>query len=497
MSTPADRQDQIREGAPPPADQHNQIREGPPPPSAPAPRKTNKVFVAVILALIGIFAFLTLYKMIEIPFVDADRAAKLAKAKLAAAPAGTAIDWPQWRGPNRDGISSGPGPGLLTAWPKDGPKVLWKKEVGKGYASIVVANGRAYSIFQEDKENEAVVCWDANSGVELWHFRYPSYFKDRTGMGGDGPRSTPCIDGDRIYTVGGLGAMHCLKTHPKTDKGEVVWKKLLIDDFKAEIPRWGVCFSPLVAGDFVYINPGGEDGNSLAALNKFTGAVQWKTGSDPAAYSSPVAATLAGRPQVVFFTAAGLVGVTPDKGEILWDYPWTTESDVNAATPIIVDDYIFISSGYKRGCALIAIEADAGGGKLQAQRVYQNKKMNSHFSTPVFYQDHLYGFDDNGLRCLAFRDQADILWNFASRSDQGGFSKGTLLVADGHLVILGEHGKLAIASASPAKYEELASFQLTDQKCWTAPSLANGRLYVRDMNHLWCLDVRKPNKDDK
>jgi len=194
-----------------------------------------------------------------------------------------------------------------------------------------------------------------------------------------------------------------------------------------------------------------------------------------------VLATIAGRPQVVFFTAAGLVGVTPDTGAILWRFPWETSYGANVATPIIAGDYVFISSGYNRGCAVVHIEVS--GDELVARRVYENKNMRNHFSSSVLYKDHVYGCNEALLTCLEFRTGI-VKWK------QRGFEKGSLLIADGRLVILGEDGKLGLAAATPAGYHLQATFQVADGRCWSVPALANGLLYVRAESKVLCFDLR-------
>jgi outer membrane protein assembly factor BamB len=284
-----------------------------------------------------------------------------------------------------------------------------------------------------------------------------------------------------VYTVGATGIMHCLKFDAKGPAGEKVWRKDLLAEFGAKNLRWGVSFSPLVVGDLVYTNPGGPGGNSLVALNKATGAVVWKAEDDEAGYSSPILATLAGRPQVVFFTARGLVAVTPDRGEVLWRYGWETEYNANIATPITAGDYVFVSSGYGRGCGVVKVEAS--GTALSAARVYDKPRMCTHFSTCVRLGDYLYGFHNDVLRCLEFRT-GEVRWS------QRGFGKGSVLIADGKLIILGEKGKLALAEATPEGYREKSSFRLFKDRCWTVPILADGRLYARDESRVVCLDLR-------
>jgi outer membrane protein assembly factor BamB len=462
--------------------QQDAIAAGPPPSPAP-PRKRRRWWLlgamgALLVGAVALAVFQFVLK--DEPYENPERLAKLEKAALTQpAPAAT-TDWPQWRGPNRNGISGETG--LLTTWPDEGPTLLWEKRAGKGYSSPVVASGRVY-LFMQDKNDEAVACFSLDDGKELWRFRYPAQYKNSYG---DGPRSTPTIDGDRIYTVGGTGVMHCLKTHPKTSDGEVVWRKDLFKDFGAKNLDWGLSFSPLVANDLVYVNPGGPDDNSVAALDKHTGDIRWRALDDTAGYSSPMLAKLAGRPQVVFFTAKGLVGLEPGRGELLWRFGWETYADCNIATPIIAGDYVFISTGYNRGCAVVEIEADRGG-NVSAHRVYENHAMHNHFSSSVFHEDHIYGFDEAELRCVNFRT-GQVVWKHRERD----LGKGSLLIADGYLLILGEQGKVALAEATAAGYREKASFRASDSRCWVAPVLSNGRLFIREQQKLMCFDLRKP-----
>ena len=416
-------------------------------------------------------------------FADMERLKALGKLSMAPAKAkGDSKDWPGWRGPNRDGVS--PATNFLTDWSPSGPPKLWEKPTGGGYSSLAVVAGRVYTLLQ-DGQDEAAVCWDAKDGTELWRYRYPAFYRHNYG---NGPRSTPMVDGDFVYTVGGTGILHCLKTKPATPAGEMVWKKDLLTEFGAPNLKWGVSFSPLVEGDLVYTMPGGPDGNSLAAFNKRTGELQWKNLDDPAGYSSPIAATIDGKPQIVFFTALGLVGVSPNDGTLLWRFPWETDYGCNIATPIVVQNYIFISSGYRRGCALLDIEDQ--GGSMQANRVYENKKMCNHFPSCILLNGYLYGFDDTRLTCMELAT-GQVRWKKISFEDRTAMGKGSILGAGNYLIILGEHGKLALADASPEGYQEKAACQVSERKCWTVPVLADGRLYVRDEKTLMCFDLRK------
>jgi outer membrane protein assembly factor BamB len=396
-------------------------------------------------------------------------------------------DWPQWRGPRRDGVA--PETGLLASWPEKGPPEVWHAAAGSGYSSVVVAGGRAFTMFREG-DQEVVVCWDAVTGKERWRFPYDCpYSNDQ----GSGPRSTPAVDGDLLYTVGATGLFHCLET----TTGKPRWQHDLLGEFKAHNLGWGVSFSPLVEGDLVFTMPGGPDGYSLAAFDKRSGAVVWKALADPAGYSSPIAITAGGVRQVVFFTGHSLVGVTPREGKVLWRFPWPTQHGVNAATPIFfrarlggvgrpapnVGDYLFISSDYDKGCALLKVTGQ--GDQASVALVYEGNQMQNHFASSVLYRGYLYGFNKATLVCLDART-GKALWK------QRGFDMGSLLAADGRLYVLGERGKLALAEATPEEYRELSQCQPLHGRCWTAPVLADGKLYLRDEQQVLCLDVTKP-----
>src|SRR5262249_30400771 len=292
---------------------------------------------------------------------------------------------------------------------------------------------------------------------------------------GSGPRSTPTVDGDRVYSVGGTGAFHCLDAAT----GEKKWRHDLLQEFGAQNLSWGVAFSPLVEGNLVLTNPGGHGGKSIVAFDKISGSVVWQAYDDTASYSSPIAVEAAGERQRIFLIERGVVRLTPADGKVLWQYPWKNGTNVNAATPIAFrarsgetdNDYVFVSCDYGKGCCLLKL-SPAGDG-VAAKRVYESGRMKNHFSTCIRLGEQLYGFDDSTLVCMDLLT-GEIRWK------QGGFGKGSLTAADGHLVILGEYGRLAVADATPEEYRETASFGFSQSRCWTVPVIANGRLYLRD-----------------
>jgi outer membrane protein assembly factor BamB len=387
-------------------------------------------------------------------------------------------DWPQWRGPNRDGLS--PEVGLLKEWPATGPRVLWQVPVGRGFSSLAVAEGRVCTMMQEssaDETQEAIVCWDAETGREQWRFRYSNRYDERFGSG---PRSTPAVAGGLVYAVGPTGIMHCLRG----DSGKKVWRHDLLVEFGGELPRYGVSFSPLVEGELVIVTPGGRNGGAVAAFDRRTGKLVWKALDDPIGYSSPIATSAAGVRQVLVLTNKALVSLHPADGHVNFRHPWEAPGGFNIATPIAFGDYVFLSSGYGKGCTLL--EISGGDGALRAGMVYEHNRMRNHFASSVRCKDHIYGFDNTDLACLEVRT-GKVVWRERGRH---GFRKGSLLAADGHLIVLGENGRLALAEATPEGYREKSAFQVSANKCWTMPVLAGGRLYVRDEGRLVCLALR-------
>jgi outer membrane protein assembly factor BamB len=412
---------------------------------------------------------------------DPERLGKLARAELPPpAPGGAeGEDWPQWRGPNRDGLSTAAG--LRTAWPPEGPRVVWRRPLGRGFSSVAVARGRLYTMDEEaaaDGRHESAVCLDAETGAEVWRFRYPNQYDERFGPG---PRSTPAVDGDFVYSVGPTGIFHCLRA----DTGRRVWRHDLREEFQGRPAQYGVAFSPLVEGDLVYAMPGGPNGNSLAAFDKYTGALVWKALDDEVGYSSPLAVTAAGVRQVLFFTNEALVSVAPRTGELYWRYPWKTAGGFNIATPLAFGNYVLISSAYGKGCALLEVTAE--GGNLRAARVYEHNRLRNYFASSVRRGDHVYGFDMTDLVCMDART-GRVEWR---EKGHRSFRKGSLLAAGEHLIILGEDGTLCVAEATPAGYRQTASWRVSANKCWTVPALAGGRLYVRDESQIVCLDLRR------
>ena len=380
--------------------------------------------------------------------------------------------WPHWRGVNRDGLSEEKD--LLTHWPKDGLPVLWKIAGGDGFSSLAISDGRVYTFVDREK-TEWAVCLNADSGEELW--KVPSSPTFEEPQGGDGARSTPTVDGSKVYFLGATGALLCLDR----ETGETLWQRNILKDFNASNLHWGVSTSPLVEGDLLLVNVGGP-GASVVAFDKTTGEVVWKAHDDVAGYASPLPITVEGIREIVFFCGKAILGLSPKDGKLHWRHEWLTTSEMNIATPIFSDPFLFISSGRGTGSGLFRLSRQ--GNSVSAEVLWTKKLMQNHYNGCILVGDYLYGFDNSILKCMRLED-GEEMW--ADRS----VGKGSLIAAQGHLFILGEQGDIAMAKATAEGYQELGQMKVLDYKSWTPPSLAGGRLYLRDQQHIACLDLRK------
>jgi outer membrane protein assembly factor BamB len=387
-----------------------------------------------------------------------------------AAPRVSADDWPRWRGPDMNGISKEKG--WTTDWPKEGPKLLWRANVSTGFSAVAVAQGRLFTLGNSN-ETEMVWCLDAATGRPLWRHAYacpsdPEYHEG-------GPGATPTVDADRVYTLGKRGHLFCLEAAT----GKVLWQKNVTNEVGTAKPRWGFAGSPLVEGDLLILNAGAAG----AALDKLTGKPVWTSGTNAPGYATPVPFTADGERCAALFTAKALVGVRVSDGKELWRHPWATKWDLNAADPIVVGQRPFISS-FDRGGALLDVSA------RPPKVVWENQAMANNFNSCVFVDGFLYGVyghTDHPYRDLRCLDAAtgEVKWKYE------GLGLGSLMAADGKLIVLSDKGELVVAEATPTAFKPLARAHVLGSKCWTVPVLANGRIYCRNATGtLICLDVR-------
>jgi outer membrane protein assembly factor BamB len=386
-----------------------------------------------------------------------------------------AHDWPQWFGAERDGLSSEAGD-LLSTWKATGPKVRWTHALGPGFSSFAIVGDTGYTM-ATNGPHVSVVAFDVMTGKDRWRTRIGQSYSDR--MGGDGPRATPTVHGDMLVSLGPSGALVAM--HAKT--GRLIWMRQIAQELGGEIPKWGYSGSPLVAGGLVYVEVGGKDDHSLVAFSAADGKVVWKRGGFKAGYSSPALLTLAGTPQVVFFSAQAAVATRPKTGEVLWTRPWEISYDVSAATPIATGpDSLFIAAGY--GVGGVLYDLTRKGESITITQRWGSPRMRNKMSTSVHIKGTLYGFDEDRLSAMDAKS-GTIAWQF------DGFGRGSLIAVGDRLVILGEDCRLAIVEASPTTYTPLKPpvRVLPSDRCWTVPAFANGVLYVRDLEQMRALEL--------
>lgn len=399
------------------------------------------------------------------------------------APIAPGSTWSDFRGPNRDGrYTAAP---IRTSWPREGLRRLWKQPVGAGYASFVVADGRAFTIEQR-RNQEVVAAYDVQTGREIWTNAWNASFEES--MGGDGPRATPTYHEGRIYALGAEGEMRVLDAA----KGTLVWRRNILSDNGADNLSWGMSAAPLIVDDTVVVLPGGTRGSSVVAYRKGTGDPVWKALNDEASYTSPMLVTLGGVRQLLVVTATRVVGLTPDKGTLLWDYPWSTFNGINVAQPIVFThngrDRIFMSASYGHGAAVFELvpstSLGAGSsGRFQAKTIWENERMKNKFTSSVLHNGHIYGLDESIL--------ASVNAETGEQNWKGGrYGYGQLVLAGNHLVVLTEEGDVVLVNATPARHEEVARFSAIEGKTWNHPVIADGTLLVRNIQEMAAFDIR-------
>lgn len=382
------------------------------------------------------------------------------EATPASAPAGN--DWPRWRGPDANGIVAD------KDWSAANAKQLWKIDIGPGFSVPSVVAGKVY-VMGSSKGKEIVYCLKIEDGSKLWEYPY-----DCSDVQYPGPRSAPTVDGKHIFTFGAKGDVTCLDL-----EGKKVWAKNIAKELGMKVPMWGFAGSPLVEGKLLILNAG----DSGVALNKEDGSVAWKSGAGPAGYATPVLFKYKGKDALAIFSGKAVYAVAPADGKVLWKFPWSTSYDVNAADPLpIAPDKLFLTSGYSTGCGLIDISG------AEPKQLWQNKEMLGQFSSAVYLDGYIYGCNGNvgktTVVCLDVKDGTSK-WSYPAGAMSG------LILADGQLIVNTAEGKLLIGKASPEKFEP-TTITTTAKEIWSAPVLAEGKIFVRGQKgDLACVEAKK------
>jgi len=427
---------------------------------------------------------------------------------------GLAADWPQWQGPDRDGKSADTG--LLKQWPREGPPLAWKiDKLGGGDGGPAIAAGRVFVMSNRGQE-EVVWALSEKDGSEIWASPLGPAFQQRASQGKEGPGCTPTVDGERLYVEGLGGNVACLQVKD----GKIIWQISMTEEFGGRVPMWSYRESPLIDGDKVIVTPGGADA-ILVALNKLTGETIWKAklpdspagesgapggsgrgrrgfggfgGGGGAAYASVIAIDFEGQRQYVQLTASTLIGVAASDGKFLWRYDKpANRMGINCTTPIFHDGMVFASSAYGAGAGLVKLSKDADG-TVKAEEVYATTDMQNHHGGMILLDGCLYGAsggnEGGALVCLDFK-AGKVMWD--QRATAGRRAKGSLALADGLLYCRMEDGTMCLVEPNPKEYVEHGRFEQPERSrlpAWAHPVIANGKLYIRDQDVLFCYDVK-------
>jgi outer membrane protein assembly factor BamB len=396
-----------------------------------------------------------------------------------------ASDWPQFLGATRNGVYGGSD--LAEHWPSEGPPLVWQKAVGHGFSGPAVADHQLI-LFHRVDDREMVECLDARNGHSLWTFDYPTTYVDDFGFD-DGPRATPSISDGRVYTFGAQGMLHCLDAR----SGKKLWNIDLKNELKAENGFFGMACSPLIEGNAVLLNVGGVKGAGIVAIDKTNGKLLWKASDDEASYSSPIAATIAGRRYALFLTRNGFVAADPATGHIQFQYPWHSRNrtSVNAATPLVFGDTVFLSACYGTGAILLRLRDS------ELEKVWSGDDLlSNHYATSIEKDGFLYGIHgrtDPGynpgpkLRCVDMKTRK-VVWETDS------IGAATVTRAGDRLLILKETGELVDVAAVPEGFQPRNRAQILHSQTRAFPAVADGRFYARSKDQLVCVDLRSSAK---
>jgi outer membrane protein assembly factor BamB len=381
------------------------------------------------------------------------------------AAAGTRADWPHFRGPNFDGISEETG--LRANWSTPIP-VLWEREVGSSYSSFACVGDRVYTCGQQQGK-QVVHALDADTGRVVWENAFEKEYRESNG---DGPRATPTVHDGRVYILGAFGRLLCLKAEDGTE----IWSRQF-----SHMPQWAYSGSVLIEGDLAIAGGGSSDG-ALVAYDRRTGEPKWSCGEDPVGYATPYPFTFEGKRYIVGFTGVSAIIAEADTGRLVWREKWDTAWNVNAATPIFHDGYLFLTSGYQTGSGLFKLSKD--GDRLAARKVWTNQGIMNKFQSPILHKGKLYTSDQNALVCADFMT-GDQVWRIPR------IKHGTLAMSEGTLFLLTQSGELQIAPADPKGFEPLTKQDVLSGRCWTVSVIHRGRLYSRNLTKVTCLNLRK------
>jgi outer membrane protein assembly factor BamB len=424
------------------------------------------------------------------------------------------IDWPSFLGPNRD--SKSPEKDITTRWPADGPPIAWQREVGTGYGVGVTSLGR-YFQFDRYGDQATLLCLNAETGKEIWRFEYPTEYEDLLGYN-NGPRCSPIVDEDRVYILGAEGMLHCLRVLD----GQPLWKVDTSAEYGVVQNFFGVGGTPIIEGDLLIANIGGSppdspdtysgrvqgNGSGIVAFNKYTGEEAYKLTDELASYASPIVTSMYDRRWCFVFARGGLVAFEPKSGKLDFEYPWRARSleSVNASTPIVFDNQVFISETYGPGSSLLKITPEGHELVWRDDDRAREKAMQTHWNTPIYLDGYIYGSSGRHtgnaeLRCIDAKD-GTVKWS------EGQLTRSSLLYVDGHFICLSEDGVLRLLRATPEKFDMVAALtlrspanavdirspedrQLLAYPAWAAPMLSHGLLYVRGKDRLVVLDLKE------
>jgi outer membrane protein assembly factor BamB len=387
-------------------------------------------------------------------------------------------DYPQFLGPRRDGVVEGPA--LARDWSLHPPQLIWSHPIGAGWSGFAVAGSSAVTQ-EQSGERELVTCYDLNSGQLVWSHADAAHYN--TTIAGEGPRTTPTVASNRVYSLGATGILNCLEL----TTGRVIWSKNVVGENHGSVEEWGMSCAPLVLDRCVVVTTGAGEGRSLAAYASGDGAVLWTAGHDEASYSSPVRARLAGTDQILIFNAHSIAGHDAHSGSVLWESPWPG-GHPHIATPLQVGtDQVLISSGYGTGSELLQVRRTAQGG-WTAQRVWKSIRLKSKFANLIAYRDQIYGLDDGILVCLE---------TATGKLDWKGerYGHGQLILTGGLLLVMAENGEVVLVDPTPEAPRELTRFRALPGKTWNPPALAGACLVVRNDRDAAC--YRLPRIEEK